>query len=94
MLFTFPVREKYKKILPAITHVDGTARVQCVEKSIEPQYWKLLDEFEKIKKIPIVLNTSFNVMCEPIVFTPDQAIRCFYGSGIDMLVIGDYIIEK
>ena len=94
MLFVFPVREKYKKILPAITHVDGTARVQCVERSIEPKYWKLLDEFEKIKEVPIVLNTSFNVMGEPIVFTPDQAIRCFYSSGIDILVIGDYIVEK
>lgn len=94
MLFVFPVKEKYKKILPAITHVDGTARVQCVEKSVEPKYWELLDEFEKIKDVPIVLNTSFNIMGEPIVFTPENAIRCFYGSGIDILVIGDYIIKK
>lgn len=94
MLFVFPVRDKYKEKLPAITHVDGTARVQCVDKSIQPKYWKLLDEFEKIKDFPVLLNTSFNIMGEPIVYSPDQAIRCFYGSGIDTLIIGDFIVEK
>jgi carbamoyltransferase len=94
MLFVFPVKDEYKNKLPAITHVDGTARVQCVDKLTHPKYWKLLDEFEKIKGFPVLLNTSFNIMGEPIVYSPDQAIRCFYGSGIDVLVIGDFIIEK
>ena len=94
MLFVAPVREIYKNILPSITHVDGTARIQCVEKSVQPLYWNLLNEFEKIKKVPIVLNTSFNIMGEPIVYSPSQALRCFYGSGIDTLVLGNYIIRK
>ncbi len=94
MLLITDVREEYKAKLPAITHVDGTARVQSVDKNIEPRYWKLLDEFEKIRGLPVLLNTSFNVMGEPIVHTPEQAVRCFFGSGIDVLAMGDFIIEK
>lgn len=94
MLFVAPVRKKYKNILPAITHVDGTARIQCVDRDQDPLYWSLLDEFEKLKKVPVVLNTSFNIMGEPIVYSPAQALRCFYGSGIDILVLGNFIIRK
>ena len=54
----------------------------------------MINEFYKISKVPILLNTSFNIMGEPIVYSPDQAIRCFYGSGIDTLIIGDFIVEK
>jgi len=94
MLFVHPVREEKKSVIPAVTHVDGTARVQTVEKEINPRYYGLIEEFEKIKGVPVVVNTSFNVMGEPIVNTPEDAIRCFQGTGIDVLVLGDCIIEK
>jgi len=94
MLFVVNVREEAKAKLPAITHVDGTARVQCVHRDVEPRYWRLLDEIEKRNGVPAVLNTSFNVMGEPIVCRPEEAIRCFFSSGMDVLAIGDFLVEK
>lgn len=94
MLLIVSVRDEYKARLPAITHIDGTARVQSVDRDFEARYWQLLDEFEKLNGLPILLNTSFNVMGEPIVNTPEQALRCFYGSGIDVLCMGDYVVVK
>jgi carbamoyltransferase len=94
MLFTRPVKEEYKQKLPAITHIDGTARVQTVEKESNPRIYKLLKEFEKIKGVPILLNTSFNVAGEPIVCNPRDALRTFISCGIDTLVIGNYIVSK
>ncbi len=89
-----PVREKYKSILPAITHVDGTARIQTVNKVHAKLFWKLISEFGKLTKYPILLNTSFNVMGEPIVENPHQAIKCFEKTDLDYLIIGNYIIQK
>jgi len=80
--------------VPSITHVDGTARLQTVTKSSNPRYWGLIDEFRRLSGVPVVLNTSFNVMGEPIVSTPADAIRTFRASGMDCLALGDYIIEK
>ena len=80
--------------LPAITHVDGTCRPHTVERTVNPQYWALLTEFAKLTGHPVVLNTSFNVAGEPIVCTPDDAVRCFCGSGLDTLVIGSYVVRK
>lgn len=94
MTFVVDVKEGAKGILPAITHVDGTARVHTVERGTDPLYWKLLDEFEKIKGVPVVLNTSFNIMGEPIVNTPREALRCFFATGMDALIMGHYLIEK
>jgi carbamoyltransferase len=94
MLFVQPVRADKRSVIPAVTHVDGTARVQTVEKDINPRYYGLIEEFEKIKGVPVVVNTSFNVMGEPIVNTPEDAIRCFQGTGIDVLVLGNCIVEK
>ncbi len=94
MLFIVDVKEQAKGLLPAITHVDGTARVQCVAQEHEGRYWELLDEFEKLSGVPVVLNTSFNVMGEPIVDTPQDALRCFFSTGMDVLAVGDYIVYK
>jgi carbamoyltransferase len=89
-----PVRPDWREKLPAITHVDGTARVQTVSEATQPRYHRLLREFETRRGVPVVLNTSFNVMGEPIVNTPEDAIRCFLGTGIDALVLGDHVVVK
>jgi len=94
MIFVVPVKKDKRKEIPAVTHVDGTARPQTVAKETNPLYWQVIKEFESITGVPVILNTSFNVRGEPIVNTPVEAIRCFYGTGIDVLAIGDYIIEK
>jgi carbamoyltransferase len=94
MLFVHRVRPEWRDRVPAITHVDGTSRVQTVSKTLQPRYHALLREFERLRGVPIVLNTSFNVMGEPIVNSPADAIRCFLGTGIDALVIGDHVVVK
>lgn len=94
MTFVVEVKNDFKCVLPAITHVDGTARVHTVDSKTDPLYWKLLDEFEKIKGVPVVLNTSFNIMGEPIVNTPQEALRCFFSTGMDALIMGHYLINK
>ncbi len=94
MLFVFDVKEDKKSKIPAVTHVDGTARVQTVNKDESPLYYKLIKEFEKIKGVPVVLNTSYNIKGEPIVCAPQDAIRCFFGTGMDQLVIGNFVIDK
>ncbi len=94
MLFVYPVKEDKKSVLPAITHIDGTARVQTVAKDVNPRYYKMIEAFERKRGVPVVLNTSFNVMGEPIVNTPSDAVRCFYSTGIDALAIGDYVVIK
>ncbi len=80
--------------LPAITHVDGTARLQTVNRETNPLYHRLISEFGQRSGVPVVLNTSFNVMGEPIVESPLDALRCFFSTGLDDLVIGNYIISK
>jgi carbamoyltransferase len=94
MLFITQVCDDQKKAIPAVTHVDGTARPQTVSQKTNPLYWQVIKEFENITGVPCVLNTSFNIMGEPIVCTPPQAIRCFYGTGIDALAIGNYLVVK
>ncbi|MCS3799049.1 carbamoyltransferase [Niastella sp. OAS944] len=83
-----------RDIVPAITHVDGTARLQTIHKETNSRFHNLLKEFEKLSGVPVILNTSFNVMGEPIVESPYDAIRCFFTTGLDVLVLGNYIIEK
>ena len=94
MLFVYDVLETKKDEVQAITHVDGTARVHTVSEKTSPIYYKLIKEFEKLTGVPVVLNTSFNIMGEPIVRTPSEAVRCFYGTGMDYLVIGNYLLSK
>jgi carbamoyltransferase len=94
MTYVCKVKETYKKKLPAITHVDGSARIHTVNKKNNPLFWEIIYEFGKRTGFPILLNTSFNGKGEPIVEHPLQAIRCFYSTGMDVLVIGNFIIEK
>ena len=94
MLLVLPVKEEKKKVIPAVTHVDGTARVQAVSDTQNPRYYELIKEFEEITGVPVILNTSFNVKGEPIVFTPTDAIKCFLKTDIDYLVLGEYLVEK
>jgi carbamoyltransferase len=94
MTFAVDVKKQYQQVLGAVTHVDGTARIQTVSKTQNPRYWNLINEFGKLSGIPILLNTSFNNNVEPIVNTAEDAIVCFLTTGLDHLVIGDYLISK
>jgi len=80
--------------LAAVTHVDGTARLQTVTKQSNPEYYRLISEFGTITGIPALLNTSFNNQCEPIVDNPEHAVNCFLSTHLDALIIGEYVIEK
>ena len=80
--------------IPAVTHVDYSARIQTVHEDTNPKYYKLLQSFKKITNCPILVNTSFNVRGEPIVCTIQDAYRCFMGTDLDMLVCGNYILHK
>lgn len=94
MILVYNVRQEWKNKIPAITHVDGTARVQTVSSKTNPRYYHLISEFKKLSQIGMLLNTSFNVKGEPIVLTPRQAIIDFLRTGMDVLVLHDYVIEK
>jgi carbamoyltransferase len=94
MILTNPVRPEKRDVIPSVTHVDGSARPQTVEKEISPLYWNLINEFGKRTGVPVLMNTSFNLRGEAIVNTPTDAIRTFYSSGMDALVIGSYLVEK
>lgn len=94
MLYVTPVIKTKRDKLGAITHVDGTARPQFVRKEINPLYHKVIESFGKLTGVPVILNTSFNLKGEPIVNTTAEALSTFKRSGIDTLVIGNYIIEK
>jgi len=94
MILTAQVRPEKRGVIPSVTHVDGSARPQTVEKEINPLYWRLIDEFGKSTGVPVILNTSFNLRGEAIVHTPTDAIRTFFSSGMDALVIGSFLVEK
>lgn len=94
MVMVLKVREEKRALLPAVTHVDGTARVQTVTRGTNPLYYEMIEEFGLRTGVPVVLNTSFNVKGEPIVCTPLEAVRCFYGTGLDTLAIGSYLLRK
>jgi carbamoyltransferase len=94
MILTNPVRPEKRNVIPSVTHVDGSARPQTVEKEISPLYWNLINEFGKRTGVPVLMNTSFNLRGEAIVNTPTDAIRTFFSSGMDTLVIGPYLVEK
>jgi carbamoyltransferase len=94
MILTAQVRPEKRAVIPSVTHVDGSARPQTVEKEINPLYWKLIDEFGKRTGVPVIMNTSFNLRGEAIVHTPTDAVRTFFSSGMDALVIGSFLVEK
>lgn len=94
MILTAQVRPEKRSTIPSVTHVDGSARPQTVEKEINPLYWRLIDEFGKRTGVPVIMNTSFNLRGEAIVHTPTDAVRTFFSSGMDALVIGSFLVEK
>jgi carbamoyltransferase len=94
MLFICEVHHDKRHLLPAITHVDGTARLQTLTAERNGRFYDLVRAFGQRTGVPVLLNTSFNVAGEPIVETPDDAIRCFLGTDIDALLLGDHLLVK
>lgn len=80
--------------IPAVTHVDGTGRLQTVSKDSNPLYYELINQFYKVTGIPVIINTSMNVMGEPIVNTPEQAYSMIIKTDMDYLMMGNYMISK
>ena len=94
MTLTFDVRKEKQREIASITHVDGTARIQTVGHKTNPRFHRLISEFARITGIPMVINTSFNVKGQPIVCTPREAVSTFFMTGMDYLVLGDYVLSK
>ena len=108
MLFVSYIKKKYRKeskskdeffynfssYVPAVTHVDYSARVQTVNKKNNPKFYNLINEFYKLTKVPMLVNTSFNVRGEPIVCTPEDAYKCFMSTNLDILIMNNFIIKK
>lgn len=94
MIGVVPVKEEWKRKLGAITHVDGTARPQFIRRNVNPLYYDVVKKFGEKTGVPVLLNTSFNLKGEPIVNTVDEAYDTFMRSGLDALVLGNYLIEK
>lgn len=93
MQFTAPIRPSAKGVIPAVTHVDGTARVQTVDRASNPRFRRLLEAFEQVTTVPVLLNTSFNVG-EPIVCSPEDAIRCFLRTKVEWLAIENFLVRQ
>ncbi|MBI3779699.1 MAG: hypothetical protein HY278_01360, partial [candidate division NC10 bacterium] len=94
MQLVVPVRDEARDRIPATTHVDGSGRLQAVHRETNPLYYQLIERFAQATGVPVLLNTSFNLKGEPIVASPADAINTFHRSGIDLLVLGDCLIEK
>ena len=93
MITVIEVADEYKSKIPAVVHVDGTARPQMVNREVNPRYWQLINEFKKLTGIPMLLNTSFNVQ-EPIVCTPQDAINTFKNASFDALVLENNLVLR
>jgi carbamoyltransferase len=93
MLLVAPVREG-KRVIPSVTHVDHSARIQSINRSQNALYYDLIKEFDRRTGVPVIINTSFNVRGEPIVCTPEDAYRCFMRTHMDYLVLGPYLLDK
>jgi len=93
MMKVFQINEEMRSKIPAVTHADGSGRLQTVYKDTNPRYYKLIEEFKKITGVPIVLNTSFNEN-EPVVCNPQEALDCFLRTKMDVLVLGNYFIKR
>jgi carbamoyltransferase len=93
MIQVYPVRAEKLSVIPAVTHVDGSGRIQTVSRETNPLFWELLRAFEKRTGVPVLLNTSFNEN-EPIVHRPQEALDCFLRTDMDVLVIGNRALEK
>jgi carbamoyltransferase len=93
MAQVYPIRPEKREVIPAVTHVDGTGRLQTVSRCSNPRYWRLIRAFADLTGVPLVLNTSFNEN-EPIVERPEQALDCFLRTDMDVLIMGHHILTK
>ncbi|MFH0985846.1 MAG: carbamoyltransferase [Candidatus Omnitrophota bacterium] len=94
MLLAPQVRDEKKSLIPGIVHVDGSARVQTVGRDTNPKLWQLIKAFEAITGVPVIINTSFNLRGEPVAGSPEDALRCFFESDMDLLVLGNHVVAK
>ncbi len=90
----YPVKPAKRDLIPAVVHVDGSGRLQTVSKTVDPLFYGLIQSFDQLTGVPVVLNTSFNLNGEPIVATPTDAIRTFFCCGMDALILGHYLVRK
>ena len=93
MLMVYQVKQDKRSVIPAVTHVDGSGRLQTVARSTNPRYHQLISDFERLTGVPVVLNTSFNED-EPIVCTPEEALNCFQRTRMDVLFLGNYMLQR
>ena len=94
MITSFDAAPGKKDAIPAVVHQDGTARPQTVVRHTNERYWTLLRRFGELTGHPVLLNTSMNIMGEPIVCNPRDAVKCFFDSGMDALALGNYLLTK
>jgi carbamoyltransferase len=94
MLFVYDVQPEKAGNIPAVRHVDGTARIQTINRAQNAPYYDLLKAFYEKTGVPVLVNTSFNTRGEPIVNSPRDAVECFWTSPLDALVIGSFLLEK
>ncbi|MCA9875162.1 MAG: hypothetical protein KC441_15940 [Anaerolineales bacterium] len=94
MLFVYDVRPEVAERIPAVRHVDGTARIQTVNRQQHPLYYDLLQAFQARTGVPVLVNTSLNTRGEPIVCSPRDVVECFWSSPLDALVMGSFLLEK
>mgnify|MGYP001561271911 FL=1 len=90
----YSIKKEWKKKIPSVVHVDGSGRLQTITKKQNSLYYSLIKEFGKLSKIPIIINTSFNIRGEPIVCSPYDAYRCMMGTEIDYLIMGNFLISR
>jgi carbamoyltransferase len=93
MIAAYRIKPGQRARIPAVTHEDGTGRLQTVERDVNPRYWRLLKRFGELSGVPLLLNTSFNEN-EPIVNTPAEALDCFLRTNMDALVMGSFLVMK
>ncbi|MFA5484709.1 MAG: carbamoyltransferase [Candidatus Pacearchaeota archaeon] len=94
MLIVYRIKDKWIKLIPSVVHIDKTGRPQTISKNQNKRYYKLIEKFKEATKIPLLINTSFNIRGEPIVCSPYDAYRCMMGTGIDYLIMDKYLVEK
>jgi len=93
MMQVYPIRPEKRALIPAVTHVDGSGRLQTVTRETNPRYYQLIEAFARLTGVPMVLNTSFNEN-EPVVCKPGEALDCFLRTQMDVLVMGDWVVER
>jgi carbamoyltransferase len=94
MLLVLPIRPDKRAEIPAVTHVDGTGRLQSVARASNPAFYRLIEEFDRRTGVPVILNTSYNLRGEPIVHRPEEAIADFLTTGMEALLLGNFLVEK